>query len=443
MPQVKLTDIALGDRGRKDMGDIEGLAADFLENGQITAITIRPRRPDEDYEEPFVLVAGGRRYRAALMLGWEEIEATFRNDEISDRKHRILELQENVQREAMTWQEETFMREEIHRLMQEENPGWTQSDTAEHLGLDKSMVSKELSLVKAMETDPDIAKAPTKLAAIRLVDYKKKVAERVASVSRSSLTSLREKLVTADMRDFARQLPAHSVDLCFTDFPFGIDYFENRTEDGHLQSRYEDSAETLRDLLTDVIPQIVRFTKPSGWLALMMGSTHYEFLRGLIEDCCATHFEYRASEKDAYCPRGTDDHSCRWLKAEDPEWIWYRPNSRNPSMWPELHQQNQYEKICVVNMGEAVISPLGRGKGNVLVHDAVYTDRIHEMQRPHSLCRDIVERLSLGGQLVVDLCFGSGSALAAAADLQRDFAGCDLNPKNLEPALGHVGQYYR
>jgi DNA modification methylase len=134
------------------------------------------------------------------------------------------------------------------------------------------------------------------------------------------------------------------------------------------------------------------------------------------------------------------DTPCRRLKVEDPEWLWFRPNSRNPSMHPELHAQNQYEKIAVVNGGEAVL--VEKSRANVLVYDAEYSNRIHEMQRPHDFCKEIIRRFTLPGERVVDLCFGSGSALAAAADLKRDFLGCDINPKNRGPAIGFVSTYY-
>lgn len=135
-----------------------------------------------------------------------------------------------------------------------------------------------------------------------------------------------------------------------------------------------------------------------------------------------------------------DGSTCRHAAPEDPEWLWFRPNSRNPSMWPEKHAQNQYEKICVVNMGEAVM--IRKNLGNVLVYDAIYEDRIHEMQRPHGLCLDVVSRLTVGGERVLDLCYGSGSALAAAAELQRDFIGCDKNQENLAPALMFVAEHF-
>src|SRR5215831_15235654 len=60
----QINDIVVGTRHRKDMGDVDGLAASMAELGLLHPIVVRPDG---------VLVAGERRLRAAKMLGWTEI----------------------------------------------------------------------------------------------------------------------------------------------------------------------------------------------------------------------------------------------------------------------------------------------------------------------------------------------------------------------------------
>lgn len=445
---IPVEDIGVVDRGRTELGDIAALAAAIKRDGQITAGVVR-RTTQADLEAhgfdpavtPFMLVAGERRYRACVEAGLE----TFRADdfgELPPLRQKILELEENLNRKDLTWSEEVLLKEQIYELRQQQaieaatGTTFTQRDLAVELKETPANTSRDLQLAKAIRENPELLKAPTKASAVRMQTYTKSIQERTARINQTPLLHVKNRLVTADMRDFVRTLPDNSVDLCFTDFPFGIDYnFEK-----HDTNKYEDSAGSLEDLLTDIVPQIMRVTKPTGWLALMMGSTNYEFLADCVRDCCAVHYEYRKDPEGKLCAHPDSGSACRFLSPEDPEWIWFRPNSRNPSMWPELHAQNQYEKICVVNMGQAVL--VRKNLGNVLVHDAVYEDRIHEMQRPHSLCLDVVSRFTLGGERVLDLCFGSGSALAAAAELQRDFIGCDLNPANLESALMFVAEHF-
>ena len=66
--QVNIADIRIGERYRKDMGDIEGLARSMNEIGLLHPVAI-----DADYR----LIAGERRILAAKMLGWQAIEAHF------------------------------------------------------------------------------------------------------------------------------------------------------------------------------------------------------------------------------------------------------------------------------------------------------------------------------------------------------------------------------
>lgn len=455
---IPLDQIAIVERRRKDLGDIQSLIDSIKTNGQITAGVVRTAT-DADIDRgvdpkvtPFVLVAGGRRYAACALGGID----TFRADDFGTLPiltQKILELEENLNRKDLSWDEEVFLKEEIHNLKQQQAAAagtvWTQGDTAKELHEVQANTSRDLKLAVALRANPELKKAGSKAAAVRMVEYDRNIKERHLKLASAPLGHVSNRLVTADMRDFARTLPTHSIDLCFTDFPFGIDYNFEEAD----RNKYADSQGDLKDLLTDIIPEIFRITKPSGWLALMMGSTNYEYLANLVRSCCTTHYDYcdgwyeQLESGDwmwrhkAKCRANPGDGStCQFVEPEDPEWIWFRPNSRNPSMWPEKHAQNQYEKICVVNMGKAVM--VQKNLGNVLVHDAVYTERLHEMQRPHSLCLDVVSRFTIGGERVCDLCFGSGSALAAAAELQRDFVGCDLNPANLGPATVWVAEHF-
>ena len=68
MTTRKISEIVIGTRHRKDMGDIAGLAASMSsELGLLHPIVVRPDG---------VLVAGERRLRAAQLLGWETIRVT-------------------------------------------------------------------------------------------------------------------------------------------------------------------------------------------------------------------------------------------------------------------------------------------------------------------------------------------------------------------------------
>jgi len=83
------------DRQRETLTKIEELAASIDEVGLINPITVTPEG---------VLVAGERRLEACRMLGWTSIPVHVMEPESKARAH-VIELEENVKREALPWQD--------------------------------------------------------------------------------------------------------------------------------------------------------------------------------------------------------------------------------------------------------------------------------------------------------------------------------------------------
>lgn len=90
--RLGLSLIKVGDRRREDYGDIDSLAASMSEHGLIHPIVV-------DAHDN--LVAGGRRLRAAELLGWESIPATRLGD-LTPEQLREIELEENLRRKDLT-----------------------------------------------------------------------------------------------------------------------------------------------------------------------------------------------------------------------------------------------------------------------------------------------------------------------------------------------------
>lgn len=83
--------IVVGERRRKDMGDLDELARSLEQCGLIQPIVI-----DDDGR----LVAGGRRLAAAKLLGWQEIDCRLFGT-LSDIERREIELEENIRRKDL------------------------------------------------------------------------------------------------------------------------------------------------------------------------------------------------------------------------------------------------------------------------------------------------------------------------------------------------------
>ena len=109
--QVQINDIKVKKRIRKDLGDISSLADSLKKYGQISPIIITKKN---------VLVAGERRLEAAKSLGWKTINATIAD--VSGTLAKLeYEVEENVQRQAFSPQEEADARKKLYKLR---NPGF-------------------------------------------------------------------------------------------------------------------------------------------------------------------------------------------------------------------------------------------------------------------------------------------------------------------------------
>ena len=69
--KVPLKEITLGERARKEYGDLEELGESLTRLGQIQPIVL---------DENNCIRAGGRRYSASILLGWDDIECVYMED---------------------------------------------------------------------------------------------------------------------------------------------------------------------------------------------------------------------------------------------------------------------------------------------------------------------------------------------------------------------------
>jgi len=124
------------DFSEEELGD---LTSSLRENGLLQPIVVRPAPGGEPGR--FELVAGERRWRAALRLGWKEIPATVRV--MDDRTLLVLALVENLQRSELSPIEEA---EGLHRLA--EDFSLSQQQIADVLGRDRSTVANTIRLLQ-------------------------------------------------------------------------------------------------------------------------------------------------------------------------------------------------------------------------------------------------------------------------------------------------------
>lgn len=166
MKIAKLAEIDATDRYRADMGNIEELAEGIREKGLIQPLCVNSK---------LRLLAGGRRHAACVALGLAEVPVLVRDgdDEIDARE---IELMENIHRKEMTWQEQSRLTAEIHRLYKEKDPDWSGRKTAQLIEQSPMGVSRALNLAAGIEVMPELAKCKTADEAMKVM---KKAEEKI------------------------------------------------------------------------------------------------------------------------------------------------------------------------------------------------------------------------------------------------------------------------
>jgi ParB family chromosome partitioning protein len=208
---------------RSDLGEIGELAASITSLGIIQPLTVRPTEGGR-----YLLVAGERRYAAALAAGLTEVPALVR--EMDEREALEIALVENCQRRDLNPTDEARAYRQLI-----DGHGYTQRSLAKQIGRSQSHIAKRLALLELPEeirsevdsggiTLPDaaelarLAKHPDRLEAAR------NQARSYGSVEAAVWEQLRQQEAEAAARKAIKELRSKGVTVI--DWPEGSWYSE-------------------------------------------------------------------------------------------------------------------------------------------------------------------------------------------------------------------------
>src|SRR5438067_2758504 len=172
---------------RQVMGDLSELIASISEKGIIEPLVVRQRG------DRFQIVAGERRYQAAVQAGLRELPVVVRD--VDETEMLELALIENIQRKDLTPFEES---EALHGLA--ESCGYTHEDLARRLGKSRTSITESLALtaipedVRTLCRLADISAKSLLLQVVRQNTPEKMTAlvEKIASQGGATRQQLRE-----------------------------------------------------------------------------------------------------------------------------------------------------------------------------------------------------------------------------------------------------------
>lgn len=158
--RVRIDDIRIGERRRRDLGDIPALARNIDEHGLLHPIIIAADN---------TLIAGERRLRAHHLLGLSDIDAR-RWPDLTEEERREIELAENLNRKDLTPEERnrnlTALAEAVEEVLTEpvktRNGGRPpkgrvpEQAVADRIGIPRTTLSEARRHVAAIDAYPEL-----------------------------------------------------------------------------------------------------------------------------------------------------------------------------------------------------------------------------------------------------------------------------------------------
>jgi len=277
MKTVPTNEIILGDRQRKhlDKEKIKELANSILSKGLLHAV-VCVQEEDEGYQypPPLRLVAGERRLRAVKYIQEEggmvyydgvtivkgHIPYILINSDLDEIGLREAELEENLIRVDLSWQEKVTALDELHELRLARNPKQTVADTArevstpEQRGSSPRQSERELHqarLVAGHLDSPEVANATSLSQAAGIVTKRMEAELTLELTRRGRDKTFRHTLILGDFsKKFHEDFP-HDFSCIIADPPYGIgaDKFGDAAQ---LSHSYDDSEGEALDFAQDI-----------------------------------------------------------------------------------------------------------------------------------------------------------------------------------------------
>ena len=177
-------------------------------------------------------------------------------DDLPEDQLQLLELEENVKREALTWQDECAAIQRYHALRKEHDPEWSIGKTAEALNISESLIFAKIGVAKEIKDgNQRVLDAPKFSVARGIVSRTndRKAASAIEQikevVSGESAPAKVAPLLNADFLTWSKTYDGPPFNFLHCDFPYGV------RADGHDQGAaaalggYDDAFEVYERLI--------------------------------------------------------------------------------------------------------------------------------------------------------------------------------------------------
>lgn len=496
MLPLPIANILIEDRQRLDHSNTDGLKESLQQYGTIQPIVVEALSgPIGTHTHR--LIAGGRRLGFLVELGHTELHHgstynpkcpgyVFGRDLTKDILHE-LELEENLRRKAMTWQERALSIANLHQLkvirLGEEGKTWSQRLTGELMNISLGKVNYVLAIAQLLKSDAahPLWKLDGMSEAIRwILDQKineamAEKARRQAEASAANVDASIESLfndgpivnpIDIDTKSIARE---QYLSNPLNDPEKFDEYYEYR-----LQQRAERTKITLTprlflgsclDFFKDNVSRFDHIiTDPPYAIDMDMldqqnlGMSNIDTVRDThdVADNLRLLFSFFPLAYDAL---KSDGFLCLWCDVS----IWNQLFSwakaagfkvqRWPVVWVKTHQcQNaaatfNFTKTTEVAMicrkGNATLTEVGPLGHIIASHDEYKDTMDHPFVKPFACWEHLVKAVSMEGQTILDPFAGEGSGPVSFLRCNRNYFACESEEHHFNKLMENVKNEYR
>jgi DNA modification methylase/ParB-like chromosome segregation protein Spo0J len=457
---VKIEDITVGERLRKDYGDLSDL--DTIE----TVGLIQPLVLDRNSSGQHRLVAGGRRLTKLEQLGYTEVyhgltstvgkPGFVYSSELPEDVQRECELYENICRKQMVWQERVLAIAEIHEIKKRraslDSEQWGQAETGAEVGLTYSSVSYALKVAERLRADTThegrfwkclgLTEALRLLIEEREDEAKRKVAELTAKAIPVALNNsnaqpeisiveslekgenvqvpLSRMLFHGKMEELCLELGPEFADHIITDWPYAID-MDMLDQTAGRDDKIRIHVERVRDehdheenlaMYPTWLDAMYLILKPKGYCVVFYDNVHWNLIR--------THAE-RSGFRVQRWP-------LVWIKTSP---CMNRMANKNWTKATEFAIVLSKENATLVKPQTTNwwAGPRADNTSNLFA-------------KPRGLWQWILDAFALQGDVIVDPFMGEASSLTAAIDFGCRVIGMEVNEDHYNSGVSNVRELY-
>jgi len=334
--QIKIKDIIIGNRQRNGAIDTQMLKFSIDQYGLLVPIIVEPLAGGT-----YQLLAGERRLRACKELGWKLITAILR-ETLSPIQQQEIELEENIRRKQLNWQDENQAIQTIFKLKAELNQTltpdrfskrYTQAEFAEEMNMTEAKVSQALKLASALDLYPELALCMSRREAIKRL---RRLSSGTLVVQSEIMAKVRETFIESTAEKSLKGIEQDCVDLIITDFTKEFKRGEA------------------------ILTEIFRVLKPYGYVFAFFHNTQLAAMRELMD-------------------------KFRVYQGQMP-YIWHKRefNTYQPFIWISKR----------ADVAPKYVSPV--------ISYAEEPHNLHDLAKPYQLYHSLIKATTLKGQFIVN-----------------------------------------